>query len=318
MPYVIEVFNKLQKHHEIIFYFKNTNSGHELDNDENHYLDGNEVLKHARLGKLRINEIDLLLVSGFISWRYILLSWVARYMYGRDVVCISDKQIGDKLPRLKYWLYLSTFTYYWSAGEIQDRLARKKFKDNFRYISKFYSATDNYTKFVLPGVNKNSLKFLFLGRPIENKGFDLLMEVFRRQPALQLIVVGSRDDDLLPNVCFKGYLNQEEIVELVIKENLIGVLPSRYEPWGLVVHEMLSLGVPMICSKYVGAAQDLLVGELDELVLQDLTVEEIEARILHFSQLNISELDFLRSKCKLISKRLNSDLIVSNFNKQFG
>ena len=39
------------------------------------------------------------------------------------------------------------------------------------------------------------------------------------------------------------------------------VLPSAYEPWGLVVNEALEAGVPVIVSDRVGARKDLVEGE---------------------------------------------------------
>ena len=36
------------------------------------------------------------------------------------------------------------------------------------------------------------------------------------------------------------------------------VLPSNYEPWGVVIHEALSSGMPVLCSDKCGAAYDLL------------------------------------------------------------
>ena len=36
------------------------------------------------------------------------------------------------------------------------------------------------------------------------------------------------------------------------------VVPSLYEPWGLVAHEGLASGLPVIATDQVGAADDLI------------------------------------------------------------
>jgi glycosyltransferase involved in cell wall biosynthesis len=37
------------------------------------------------------------------------------------------------------------------------------------------------------------------------------------------------------------------------------VLPSRREPWGLVVNEAMASGLPVVATRNVGAAQDLII-----------------------------------------------------------
>lgn len=44
-----------------------------------------------------------------------------------------------------------------------------------------------------------------------------------------------------------------------LESDCIFCLPSRKEPWGVVVHEMASAGLPLLLSSQVGAAKDLLI-----------------------------------------------------------
>jgi glycosyltransferase involved in cell wall biosynthesis len=70
----------------------------------------------------------------------------------------------------------------------------------------------------------------------------------------------SRADSQIPGrVTFTGFLNQSEISN-AYKSADVFVLPSRFEPWGLVVNEAMNFGLPCIVSDRVGCGPDLVVG----------------------------------------------------------
>ena len=58
-------------------------------------------------------------------------------------------------------------------------------------------------------------------------------------------------------VRFCGFLNQTELPKAYVAADAF-VLPSSYEPWGLVVNEAMCFGLPVIVSDRVGAAPDLV------------------------------------------------------------
>ena len=64
----------------------------------------------------------------------------------------------------------------------------------------------------------------------------------------------------VPGVKFSGALHGEAKVAALHRFDVL-VLPSAYEPWGLVVNEALEAGVPVIVSDRVGARKDLVEGE---------------------------------------------------------
>jgi glycosyltransferase involved in cell wall biosynthesis len=61
----------------------------------------------------------------------------------------------------------------------------------------------------------------------------------------------------LANVRFVGFKNQTEIAPYFAMSDVF-VLPSGFEPWGLVVNEAMCFGLPIIASDKVGAAGDLV------------------------------------------------------------
>jgi glycosyltransferase involved in cell wall biosynthesis len=115
--------------------------------------------------------------------------------------------------------------------------------------------------FVVPG----EPRYLFVGRFIERKGIDVLLAAFRGLDRGELWLVGdgplrsvvegeARGDG---RIRVLGYAGEESLPELYRQADVL-VVPSLFEPWGLVVHEGLAYGLPVIATDQVAAADDLL------------------------------------------------------------
>lgn len=109
---------------------------------------------------------------------------------------------------------------------------------------------------------------LFVGQLIRRKGVDLLLDamlpLFKEHPELILsfVGVGEMESVLRSNVdklgltgcvSFEGATAPEKIPARIAAADLL-ILPSRWDGWGMVVNEALSVGVPVIVSDRCGAA----------------------------------------------------------------
>lgn len=109
---------------------------------------------------------------------------------------------------------------------------------------------------------RESCTFLYAGRLDAEKGLDVLLHAFTAVPG-ELVIVGSgTEEDRLralasDHVRFAGPVDRDELVPLYADADVF-VLPSRSEPWGMVLNEAAAAGLPLVATEEVGAARDLI------------------------------------------------------------
>jgi glycogen(starch) synthase len=133
---------------------------------------------------------------------------------------------------------------------------------------------------------------LGLGRVVAKKGFDLLLEAFARlaprQPGLGLVVGGEGPSrtglaaqaarlGVADRVCFAGALGRAEVAWAMGAADVF-VLPSRVEPFGIVVLEALRAERPVVVSSR-GGAGEIVRHEREGLVADPLDSSELAAAI---------------------------------------
>jgi glycosyltransferase involved in cell wall biosynthesis len=89
-----------------------------------------------------------------------------------------------------------------------------------------------------------------------------------------------------------GFVNQTELPAIYTSADLM-VLPSAYEPFGVVVNEAMCCGCPVASSDQVGAARDLIVPVCPDFVYRCGDVERLTAIL---SGTDRSKLEGLRQK----------------------
>jgi len=118
---------------------------------------------------------------------------------------------------------------------------------------------------------KSKYIVLYVGRLVEEKGLFTLLGAFKEiknnYDNVTLLIVGEGQlrNDLenftgekgIDNVCFAGFVGNKELPRYYGIADIF-VLPSRDEPWGVVVTEAMSSALPLILSDKVGCRGDLL------------------------------------------------------------
>ncbi len=122
----------------------------------------------------------------------------------------------------------------------------------------------------LHGIPEDQVVLLFVGRLVEQKAIDTLLAAFElsasRNETLGLAIVGDGPERGLVEAAarrfpgrlwFPGREDQQGVVSWMRSSDVF-VLPSRREPWGLVVNEAMVCGLPVIVSDACGCVDDLV------------------------------------------------------------
>jgi len=114
--------------------------------------------------------------------------------------------------------------------------------------------------------------FLYVGRLSQEKSLDILLMAFQKLLSggvnANLVLVGNgplladlqaqaRELGIENSVNFAGSADLEKLTGYYLAATCL-ILPSRSEPWGLVVNEALSYGCPAIVSNNCGCVVDLI------------------------------------------------------------
>ena len=113
---------------------------------------------------------------------------------------------------------------------------------------------------------------VFAGRFCFSKGTDVFIraarELLKRRPCLQFVIAGGHGNasdsasviefaHRFPNNCqTPGWLTREKLDELFASASLV-LVPSRYEPFGMVALEALRTGAPVLGAATGGLAEIL-------------------------------------------------------------
>jgi glycosyltransferase involved in cell wall biosynthesis len=86
-----------------------------------------------------------------------------------------------------------------------------------------------------------------------------------------------------------GFLQPEKVAEQMLEASVF-VLPSLFEPWGVVVNEAASAGMPMIVSEAVGSHAHLVQSGFNGYVVETGSAESLANAMLRFHLMDESSL----------------------------
>ncbi|MBM4316123.1 MAG: glycosyltransferase family 4 protein [Deltaproteobacteria bacterium] len=239
--------------------------------------------------KLKEGNFNAVFCAGYALW----LDWQMIFFALRNkipLICRPEfNELGVHRGWLKTWIRKKILTWYFSkvsAFLYIGQKAREGFLSFGGNPSKAffspYSVNNNLfdvcdvrsqsktqlkTEF---GFQACDLVLLYVGKLIQQKGVDLLIQAIKRledklKVGLLMVGDGPQSEMLLSKIKnlklehfhFAGFQNQSQLPKYYQVGDVL-IIPSLVEPWGLVVNEAMASGTPVIASDRVGSAYDLV------------------------------------------------------------
>ena len=261
----------------------------------------------------------LLFVSGRMYSNYL---YVAKMMKNITIrVTVQDTIYTNSLKQIltrkfSYILYMQYYDKFWGIGKLQKKFANDiGFRDQ-DIFNGFYVADNKFFKkskvFAYEG---KDLNILFIGRLVKEKNILRLINVINKinyeensNHKISIIGHGPLINKIREYkiVNYLGLKTQNEIIEIALKCDVF-CLPSIYEPWGVVTHEMTALGMPIIASKLCGSSHDLVNEGYNGFTFNPYDKSSIKGAFEKFISLSKSEKRNLSLNSIEISKKITHD-----------
>lgn len=203
------------------------------------------------------------------------------------------------------------------AGDRQAWFARRLGFSDVLYG--FYSGeTAKFTNAC--SMNMRAREFLFVGRLVNDKGIDLLRDAYRlyRQRAtdpwdLKVVGTGALRPLLegMPGVGLVGFLQPEALPQVMANAGCF-VLSSRWEHWGVVIHEAAAAGLPIIATDECGAVT-MFVRDGVNGYITACKAEALARAMQWISEKSNEELDEMRSKSLTLANLWTPSMLARYF-----
>lgn len=227
--------------------------------------------------KMVFDSNDFIIVNGYNNYCFIITFILNLFSSKKKYIAIdSDTQLSfprNLLKRLAKSIYLtiifrSKYILGFAGGEGAHKHLFKHYGMQEDRIFLMPMVVDNLKFYQQKKVFPEIFSFLYVGRLVKHKNVENLIKQFNKNfsdnNAVVLKIIGSgsvekylKRNYFSDNIFFLGELFNDRLIHEFQNASCF-VLPSDFEPWGLVVNEALSSGLPVIANKNVGAAHDLI------------------------------------------------------------
>ena len=280
-------------------YLKSSSLASNVKNDAISIEYFNLIKKICFIRKILIQN-DIVIMNGYVHFEFFALLFLNTF-FRKKIGIDSDTQYSLPKNRFKKWIKIGYLNFIFRKKNIYGLAGgTKKHFDLFLnfgmprshvYLMPMMVNNLKFENGNYQSKSKNPFNFIFVGRIVEQKNIRVLIDSFisvsKKHSNARLIIVG--DGNLLQSfqnefahiekIIFSGAKFDKDLMEIYKKAHVL-VLPSLYEPWGLVVNEALSAGLPVIVSEQVGASHDLVLKPNTGFVLNNNEPNELIEKMM--------------------------------------
>lgn len=313
----------------VINYPINNQAPFKLIKNKNIFFYKRSEFKSSNDIKILINNIKprAIFISGWIDKEYLNVIRNPSIKF-RKILMLDNPWRGTLFQNLwalyfKFF-YKSKFDCIWVPGKPQTKFAKKLGfkKDNifeglYTCNNKIFKINNTLSK------SKKSKVILFVGRYSKEKGLQELWQNFisinySLDSKWQLWCVGTGNlwNYRIKNTNIKhfGFVQQEKLVEIIAGSDIY-VLPSKYEPWGVSLHEMVSMGKPVLVSDKVGSSCSFAKNNVNGFIFSYKKTNDFKSKMKQLMKLSKEDLQKMGEESLNLSKSISTNSWVKTLNK---
>jgi glycosyltransferase involved in cell wall biosynthesis len=247
---------------------------------------------------------DVLLVG---SWHVDEYRYILKHFKGKAlrILFMDNQWLGTLKQRIGSlvapWYIQPLYEAVFLPGERQAVFAKKLGFHDWNIIRGGY--TCDHPRFAAVGMQRPKKSdgypraFLYVGRFTETKGITTLIKAYTRYRMISrnpfgLICCGEGnlrvELDRIEGVQIAGFLQTSELPAKFLEASCL-ILPSSYEPWGVVIHEATAAGMAVICSSSCGAMVHLVQPGYNGYVVEPGNIDYLASSMLRYSKLDPEE-----------------------------
>lgn len=308
---------------DIVHWDKGRTSGNSFQNPVDHFANfhrRSQFDEASLFSFLKQKNPDIIYISGWMDPGYLaaLRKYRSESINNITVCGIDDQWRGSARQWLgKYYYkfkYRKLFDRIWAAGAPQYHFARHLGYGDHEIIFNLLSAD---TGLFIP-TQSISRRFVYVGRLEMQKGPDILVSAYRelsdetrRRWPLHIIGDGSLRPEIERNmpegVSLLSYLQPEALSRELAKGG-IGCQPSRFEQWGVSIHELALLGYPLLVSSACGAASEFVIDGFNGFYFQKESPAALLSAMKSCIELDDADLRRFSEASKSLGARISSDM----------
>lgn len=262
---------------------------------------------------------DMIVCSGWVDKDYLKLT--KPYFNKIPTVLTLDTHWNGSLKQrlatvLSRFFLLRVFSHAWVPGNIQKTYALKLgFK--LAHIAEGFYCCDLakfnavYTQNAGQKASTFPKRFLYVGRYYDFKGIGDLWEAFIRMQneqacdwELWCLGTGTKTPAEHPQIKHFGFVQPQDL-EPLLSQSGVFILPSRFEPWGVVVQEYAAAGFPLLLSHAVGAKEAFLEEGKNGFSFPAENVESLKIQLKKFTEISSKELTLMSEKSHALAQKIS-------------